>query len=518
MYNSPTLSLKIGIIVLISTWLSVVSFANEQGRVRKEALLLDSTLLGKQLSLKYCQSCHLYPEPVLLDKKTWVNSVLPNMALRLGIRETGKDPYKDFPLEEAKAMKALNVYPEIALLTEKEWKAIVAFYEKEAPFEPMAQQNLLPIVNQLPQFRATPITLSDKPIPKTTLLKFNPASSLLYVGDAQKELFVVDSTFKVKALWNIESAATDIDFPKNESPRLLTIGEFNPSEQKLGELFVLDTIPHPLHIASLPRPIQFAVADLNLDGKEDVVICGFGNNAGKLAWYDDFDPSKEHILKALPGARKVEIRDFNHDKKPDIMVLMAQAYEEVTIYYNQGKDNFKEKKVLQFPPVYGVSYFELVDFNKDGFLDMLLTTGDNWDYSSIKKNYHGIRLYLNDGRDNFKEAWFYPLYGTSKAVARDFDNDGDMDIAAISFYVDLGQPEQGFVYLSNEGGLNFKPHTTPEAATGKWLTMEAADFDQDGDIDIVLGSYFQTVGEFTQLIFKGIDTFPQLLVLKNNLK
>ena len=150
--------------------------------------------------------------------------------------------------------------------------------------------------------------------------------------------------------------------------------------------------------------------------------------------YECMSPEKEHILLALPGARRVEIRDVNHDKKPDIVVLMAQARESIHIFYNLGKGQFREKLVLQFPPVYGVSYFEFVDFNKDGALDILLTNGDNWDYSAISKNYHGIRLFLNDGKDNFKEAWFYPLYGTSKAVAKDFDGDGDIDIAAISFY------------------------------------------------------------------------------------
>ena len=197
------------------------------------------------------------------------------------------------------------------------------------------------------------------------------------------------------------------------------------------------------------------------------------------------------------------------------MVLMAQVHEEVSIFYNQGNGNFKEKTVLKFPPVYGVSYFELVDFNKDGFQDILLTNGDNWDYSAVQKNYHGIRIYLNDGNDNFKEAWFYPLNGTSKAMARDFDNDGDLDIAAISFYDDLEHPEQGFVYFSNQGNLNFEAFSTPEAASGKWLTMEAGDFDHDGDIDIVLGSYFQNVGELTKLVFKGVTSFPQLLVLTN---
>ena len=214
----------------------------------------------------------------------------------------------------------------------------------------------------------------------------------------------------------------------------------------------------------------------------------------------------------------MEIRDFNKDGKPDIMVLMAQAQEHISIYYNEGQGKFSEKKVISLPPVYGASYFELIDFNKDGFQDILLTNGDNWDLSPIRKNYHGIRIYLNDGKDNFKEAWFYPMYGASKALARDFDNDGDLDIAAISFYSDLDKPEQGFIYLTNEGGFNFKAFSTPEAAVGKWLTMEAGDFDRDGDIDLVLGSYFQSVGELTKLIAKGVSTFPQILVLTNKKK
>ena len=93
-----------------------------------------------------------------------------------------------------------------------------------------------------------------------------------------------------------------------------------------------------------------------------------------------------------------------------------------------------------------------------------------------------------------------------------------MDIAAISFYADLAQPEHSFIYLQNEGNFSFKAFSTPEAASGKWLTMEVGDFDKDGDEDIVLGSYFHTVGEMTKLIFRGIETFPQLLVLKNQKK
>ncbi len=51
-------------------------------------------LTGRELAQMYCQSCHLFPEPALLDKETWVKRVLPNMALRLGVQLPGaNNPY-----------------------------------------------------------------------------------------------------------------------------------------------------------------------------------------------------------------------------------------------------------------------------------------------------------------------------------------------------------------------------------------------------------------------------------------
>ena len=477
----------------------------------------DTTVLGQQLALKYCQNCHLFPEPDLLDKKTWTTSVLTNMGLRLGIREAKQNPYADMDADDVALMKEAAVYPEIPLVSREEWLEIIKYYEKEAPSVLPSPKTDIQLTDQLPQFKAQFLTVTQKKLPRTTLLKYDKTASLLYIGDAQNDLFVVDSTGRLKNVFKTESAPVDIDFPTNKSPRLLTIGKLNPSDQKLGRLFSLDGNSRTV-INGLQRPVQFATSDFNKDGKEDIVVSHFGHNIGKLSWFESGDSSKEHILRALPGTRNVEIMDFNNDKKPDIIALSGQAWEGVSIFYNQGKGKFKEKKVLQFPPVFGASYFECVDFNKDGFQDILLTNGDNWDYSAILKPYHGVHIYLNDGQDNFKEAWFYPMYGTSKAVARDFDNDGDLDIAAISFYNDLDLPEQGFIYLENQGGFHFKAHSTPEAASGKWLTMEVGDFDKDGDEDIVLGSYFQTIGEMTKLVFKGIESFPQLLILSNQKK
>ena len=51
--------------------------------------------------------------------------------------------------------------------------------------------------------------------------------------------------------------------------------------------------------------------------------------------------------------------------------------------------------------MYGSSYLELADMNNDGHLDILYTNGDNADYSYVLKKYHGLRIFINDGKNQF---------------------------------------------------------------------------------------------------------------------
>ena len=82
------------------------------------------------------------------------------------------------------------------------------------------------------------------------------------------------------------------------------------------------------------------------------------------------------------------------------------------------------------------------------------------------------------------------MHGCFKAMAADFDGDGDLDIAAISFFADYEHhPDQGFIYLQNEGDFHFKPFTIAGTEKGRWLTMDTGDLDGDGKTDIVLGNF-----------------------------
>jgi hypothetical protein len=162
----------------------------------------------------------------------------------------------------------------------------------------------------------------------------------------------------------------------------------------------------------------------------------------------------------------------------------------------------------------------MVDFNGDGFEDILYTNGDNADYSISLKKYHGVRIFLNNGANVFKESWFYPLHGATQADAQDFDQDGDLDIAVISFFPDYnGAPDEGFVYFENTGNGQYTPRTFKNAARGKWLVMETGDFDGDNDTDIALGSFtYGAVGASSEFSGSWHQSGASVLILYNNLK
>ncbi len=100
--------------------------------------------------------------------------------------------------------------------------------------------------------------------------------------------------------------------------------------------------------------------------------------------------------------------------------------------------------LLRFPQVIGSDYLELQDLNGDGLANILISNGDNWDYSAVLKPYHGYRIYENKGDGRFEEAWFYPHYGAAKAMTVDIYDDGDLDLATIAFFDEWENPGKQF--------------------------------------------------------------------------
>ena len=194
------------------------------------------------------------------------------------------------------------------------------------------------------------------------------------------------------------------------------------------------------------------------------------------------------------------------------------------MFLNQGEGNFEEHILFKSHPAWGFASFQLADINQDGHVDIIAANGDNPDadpYNTLKR-YHGIRIYLNGGNLDFEEAYFYPMYGAYHIRIHDYDLDGDLDLAACSFYPDFEAEEpENFVYLEQTVDMQFAPKHHPATQGGRWMTMDAGDLDQDGDVDIVLGATYIPVGlpktQEAQL-HEQLENGPTLLFLENQTK
>jgi hypothetical protein len=465
---------------------------------------------GEKLAKTYCGSCHVFPEPSLLDKFTWEKKILPIMAKQLGLQIVNGEVYPDIQLGDN------NKYESKATISVEDWAKIVEYYKDSSP-EKLPQQAREPISAITGLFSVKTISIPQSSFPSVTYLKIDTGNQQLYV--ASEGLFsIYDKNLTPILSQKTKETIVDIDFEndlkKVESRKgfLTNIGILDPNDGYTGSLQGFEMngkgafSTNNTLIDSLPRPVKSIAVDLDKDGLLDQLICGYGNTNGALLWYKNLGNKayKKRIIRETPGAIKAYIEDVNRDGLPDIWVLFAQAQEGVFLFMNKGKGaegnlQFDAKEIIRFSPVHGSSYFEMTDLNNDGFKDILYVSGDNADYSGhLLKNFHGVYGYLNDGRNDgssprFTQTFFFPIHGCFKAIARDFDKDGDTDIATISYFPDnKNQPQEGFVYLENKGKFDFKASTIKEVKSGSWLVMDAADIDSDGDEDIVLGSFDRT--------------------------
>jgi len=399
-------------------------------------------------------------------------------------------------------VRDLNVgrkfYPAVPLVNDQQWEDIINYFWVSAPDslasihrgETIRQGTDLFSI-QVPAIQekeaSTSMVLFDGSSKEKTILMSRVISPGIYRYNSKWQL--LDSIFT-------KGPVVDI-LPEEKNAIVCNIGYLNPTDARLGSIekinFGLKAKNNPVPLfEKLARPVQVIAADLNNDKKTDYLVCEFGNNLGSLSWMENEGGNKfsEHIVRALPGAIKAYVEDYNRDGLPDIWALFAQGDECIMLFTNKGHGRFEGKKVLSFPAIYGSTYFEFDDFNHDGFPDILYSCGDNADYSPVLKPYHGIYIYLNDGKNNFKQQYFFPMYGCFKAMARDFDGDGDLDICAISFFPDhIRHPEESFFYLENKGGFRFQPYIIPGTKAGSWLTMDVGDFYGSGKPDIILGNF-----------------------------
>jgi hypothetical protein len=135
-------------------------------------------------------------------------------------------------------------------------------------------------------------------------------------------------------------------------------------------------------------------------------------------------------------------------------------------------------------PVDGENLMSIVtgDFNNDGDADL----------ATVNSSSDDLTILLNDGGGVFTiasqlETGFVP----EKLASADFDNDDDLDLAATTYdATQSGLPEgdPAVQIFLNDGTGDFVLDTVVRSSYTRIADFTVADFDNDGDVDIVAGS------------------------------
>ena len=470
----------------------------------------------------YCASCHVAPNIKDLPKDIWRDNVLPDMGARLGIITPENHPYYKYSFDEQIAIIKTGIYPNRPIINEQDWELLVDYIISMAPDSVV--NNAINIDNaELSQFNTKPVALDSVKGNLYTFLSIDTLHHQILTGNRRGVLSAYDLKTNTNSdIGNFDLAITDARII-GDSIFVTNMGIMDPNEIPRGKTVLKNGSATAVLQDSLHRPVHTLYIDLNKNGNEEIIISEFGNLKGKLTLLekDSYGFYKNKTLLNVPGTIRVIAKDMDLDGKQDLVVMAAQGDEAMYILYQKDNLNFEVEKVIRFSPVYGSSWFELVDYNGDGYDDIITVNGDNADKSIFHKPYHGMRIHLNDGNNKFTETFFFPLNGATRVIANDFDQDGDVDFALLSTFPDYEKhPDYNFVYLKNEDSANysFSSEHFADINLGRWFLMDVDDIDNDGDDDLVLSALnysFTPVPEYFEKVWK--ESYTDLLILENKL-
>ncbi len=263
---------------------------------------------------------------------------------------------------------------------------------------------------------------------------------------------------------------------------------------------------------------SIACDDINGDGPKDIVACGYVSMlSGKLFLYTNTGTgfSKSLIDSSLAIPVKVIIKDINKDNGKDILLSLDTSL----VVYSNNNGNFI-KTALPNP---GTENYDIAmtDIDNDGYQDLVVGGVQIFIYKNnngtlepdttrnaaipkdpaLKMKVHlndfnndgapdlivytstqELRIYPNDGTGNFTS---YQVFAGNVAqlfsmASADFDNDGDNDLLA-------ALPQQGkIVWYPNDGAGNFaSPITIFQGTSPYTQQVHTADLNNDNLPDVI---------------------------------
>ncbi|MEO6314316.1 MAG: VCBS repeat-containing protein [Chitinophagaceae bacterium] len=267
-----------------------------------------------------------------------------------------------------------------------------------------------------------------------------------------------------------------------------------------------------------------AAGDIDGNGLDDIISGGAFNKSAQLFLQQ---PNSTFIQKALLPANGLDNKRaedtgvllFDADGDGDLDLYIASGSYETApgsssyqdqLYVNDGKGNYRLDSLALPPNLSSKFCVRAADYDKDGDLDLFVAGRvDPWNYPKPVSSF----IYRNDsknGQIRFTDATkevagaLADIGLVCDALFTDFDNDGWPDLVLAGEWMPP-------VFLKNEKGKfnNITQQTGLAGEKGWWNTIAAGDFDNDGDIDYVMGN----LGLNAQ--YRASDAFPVSIYAKD---
>jgi len=243
------------------------------------------------------------------------------------------------------------------------------------------------------------------------------------------------------------------------------------------------------------------VGDIDNDGLDDFYIGGSNGRSGKM-YRQNRDGTFTEILKDLWEKDKFQedvgalFFDANGDGLPDLYVVCGgnelrkgDVYYQDKLYINKGNGLFEKSETAL--PIMRESGSVVIasDIDNDGDLDLFIggrITPRN--YPHAPKSYI-LRNDSSPGEIKFEDVTeevapdLLDLGMVTKAMWVDVDGDKNKDLILVGEWM-------GITYLKNINGklVNKTDSSGLEDTNGWWFGLHGDDFDQDGDVDFIVGN------------------------------
>ncbi|NER10336.1 Repeat domain-containing protein [Muriicola jejuensis] len=239
-----------------------------------------------------------------------------------------------------------------------------------------------------------------------------------------------------------------------------------------------------------------SVVDINKDGREDLFVSGAKAQPSQLFLQTEtgsFVETQRELFEvdALSEDVSQVFFDANGDGWEDLLVVSGGnefpggIRLQPRLYINHQGELKKDPD--QFKGIWmHASKAGAHDIDGDGDLDVLIASDQMpLQFGSTSTQF----VFLNDGKGRFTHARderfasFTSLGSVKDFVWADVDRDGEEDLITAGYWEPLT------VLINQKGTLRKLENTGLEKTHGWWNTVRTADFDGDGDLDIVAGNW-----------------------------